>query len=526
MENTQVRACEHPTGEHILISARKSVIKRRDQAGVSIEQQDDEGVKYAAGRRCYDPIIAADAGVSGDVSPWKRKGLGPHLKDDRPWSELVGAVMDRLGRNARDLAELRAWCEDRGKTITLLSPRAQWPPADENDVGSRIVWIVLEQLAEIELRMIKRRNANTREFLRAKDALIGRACWGFMITGPSAQKTLAPNPANSCYLIRIIEMTEDGKTLKEIAEWLDGQAVKDENAKPKYGGQWAPRSVGDILRNESLYGIYRENGKILLRHEGVISKERWGRLQAKLDANPKRRGPTRNDPLMLTDILYCDACGQIMHARRTLGTVKKDGSRSVWTYYRCDGTPRKPSRCRNTVRADVIEPWVDEWLDKAPLIDDEIKETVYVPAKGHADEVQEIDEEIDGLIKGAPGYIAEVTRLYAERERLDGLGTEPAHTIPRSTGIHLRDYWPTLDAAGKRDYLRRADVKVYVTPDKQPRIEGELDKIVGALVIPAKDQLAHDAKSPYRVSEDPVGAFCYLPKRLRSILTAWLPRPY
>ena len=158
------------------------------------------------------------------------------------------------------------------------------------------------------------------------------------------------------------------KTLRQVAEYLDSKGVA-----PKYNGRWAPRSVGDILRNESLHGVYRLNGKILLRHEGVISKERWDTLQAKLDANPKRRGPTRNDPLMLTDLLYCDTCGQIMHARRTLGTVKKDGSRSVWTYYRCDGTPRNPSTCRNTVRADFMESWVDQWLDKAPLIDDEIR---------------------------------------------------------------------------------------------------------------------------------------------------------
>jgi site-specific DNA recombinase len=462
----------------ILIAARQSrLIKGRDQ--VSMERQDDTAVKYATEVGDLDPIIASDAGVSGSVSPFKRPDLGPYLSDNppRPWTELVAATIDRLGRNARDLADLRNWCEDHHKKITILSPRMSWPPAAD-DFSSQIVWTVLEALAEIQLRQTRKQYADTRDFLRTQKSLIGRACWGFMIVGPKAKKTLAPDPSKSAYLLKMIEMAEASKTLRQIAEYLDSKGVA-----PKYNGHWAPRSVGDILRNESLHGVYRLNGKILLRHEGVISKERWDELQAKLDANPKRRGPTRNDPLMLTDLLYCDACGQIMHARRTLGMVKKDGSRSVWTYYRCDGTPRNPSTCRNTVRADFIEPWVDQWLDKAPLIDDEIKEYVYVPAKGHADEIQEIDDEIDGLPKDAPDYLTEVTRLYAERERLIGLGTEAAHTEKRSTGIHLRDYWPTLDAAGKRDYLRRADVKVYVTPDKQVRVEGELNKIIGALVV-------------------------------------------
>ena len=149
---------------------------------------------------------------------------------------------------------------------------------------------------------------------------------------------------------------------------------------------------------------------------------------------------------MLTDILYCD---DVADRSCTLGepsvTVRKDNSRSVWTYYRCDGTPRNRSTCRNTVRADFIEPWVDGWLNKAPLIDDEIKENVYVPAKGHADEIQEIDDEIDGLPKDAPDYIAEVTRLYAEREQLIGArhrtGSHAKRVLPESIFVITGQPW-------------------------------------------------------------------------------------
>jgi DNA invertase Pin-like site-specific DNA recombinase len=481
--------CTHPEGEHILISARKSVIKRRDRPGISIEQQDDDGVKYAASKGCFDPIIAADAGVSGDVSPWKRKGLGPYLRDNQPWPELIGAVMDRLGRNARDLAELRAWCEDRGKTIVLLSPSAQWPPKDDHDIASRILWIVMEQLAELELRTIKRRNANTRDFLRGQKSLIGRACWGFMIVGTEAKKTLAPNPANSCYLQRMIEMAEDDKTNIEIAKWLDEQAIKDENALPKYGGKWAPNSVADILRNESLYGTYRENGKILLRHEGVIKEERWKALQRKLDAKPKRRGPTRNDPMTLTDSLYCDKCNGVMHARRTDGWKRKDGTHTVYLYYRCDGTARQRSTCKNTISADEIEKWLDATFTDGPrnvnsYANREVKQLIYIPAKGHADEVQEIDEEIDALDRSdRRRYLAEVDRLMTERERLIELGTEKAHTEEHNTGLLLRDIWPTMTPAGKREYLIKAGVRIYAYRDLERRIVGDPSKAID-FVIP------------------------------------------
>jgi DNA invertase Pin-like site-specific DNA recombinase len=249
------------------------------------------------------------------VSPFKRPDLGPYLTDTppEPWTELVAAAIDRLGRNARDLAELRSWCEDRGKRITILSPRLHWPP-DEPDVTSRIVWVVLEMLAEIELRQTKKRYADTREFLRDQKSLMGKACWGFMIVGPKAQKTLAPDPSRVRHLLGMIEMAEAGESMTDIAVWLDGEGVSP--AGEKGCTTWDPKSVSQVLRNEALYGVRRENGQILLRHEGVISKERWDALQAKLDSSLKRRGPTRNDPMMLTDSIYCAKCSGVMHGRR------------------------------------------------------------------------------------------------------------------------------------------------------------------------------------------------------------------
>src|SRR5579859_6381144 len=131
------------TETKVLVAARLSrLVKGRDQ--LSIERQDDAAGRYATEAGDDSPVLAADPGVSGSVSPFKRPNLGPYLTDNPPaeWSELVASAIDRLGRNARDLAELKAWCEDHGKRITVLSPRLHWPPA-EDDFASPIVWAVL-----------------------------------------------------------------------------------------------------------------------------------------------------------------------------------------------------------------------------------------------------------------------------------------------------------------------------------------------------------------------------------------------
>jgi hypothetical protein len=389
------------------------------------------------------------------------------------------------------MAELRAWCEDHGKIILLESPRAQWPPADENDMSSGIFWTVLEQLAQIRIRTIKKKYADTRSFLHQNKALTGRICWGFMTVGKTegSGKTAIPNPRCVRYLIGMIEMAEAGKTNYEIAEWLDEQAVKDENALPKYRGTWAPNSVGDILRNESLYGVWRENGKALVHHEGIITKDRWDALQRKLNAKPSRRGPTRNDSMMLSDSIYCARCDGIMHQRHHDGWLRKDGTRTVYHYYRCDGKPKPGQRstCRNTIPAAGIEEWVSNALtQKGGLFsyaDQELKQLIYVPARGHADEIQEIDDEIDALDRNDPNYRVEWARLMDERDKLIALGTEPAHTEEFNTGILLRDFWRMLTKAGKRHYLIMAGVKVYAYRDEERRIEGDPSRVHGALTL-------------------------------------------
>lgn len=495
------------TDARVLVAARLSrLVKDRDQ--LSIERQDDQARRYAAEAGDAEPILAPDPGVSGAVSPFKRPKLGPYLTDTppEPWTELVASAIDRLGRNARDLNDLKNWCVDNGKRITILSPRLHWPPA-ENDFASPIVWAVLEQLAEIELRMTTKRYADTRDFIRDRKSMLGKPCWGFRITGAKLAKTITPDPVKVPYLLGMIEMALAGKSQNDIAAWLDSQGAlpreyeiwvsrDPDTRKAEPSRTWSPKSVGQILRNESLYGVYRENGKILLRHDGVIDKEQWDALQAKLDSNPKRRGPTRNDPALLTDVLHCAKCRGIMHARRKAGSLRKDGTRAEpWIGYRCDGKPREPSTCENMVRADDIEAWADTWftreraeivrephhpLETVTFANEEITEEVPVPAKGFTDEVGDIDSAIDALDKNDPGWLAEVNRLYAEREHYTAMGTVPAHTEPRPMGITVGAYWRSLDTAGRRDYMCRAGIKFYATKDTR-WITGDPTRVRAAL---------------------------------------------
>lgn len=448
--------------DRILVAARLSrIVKGRDQT--SIERQDLAAERYAADHGQTIVATAADAGVSGSVSPLKRPALGPYFRPPLlgTWDEVVASALDRLGRNARDLADLRAFAEDHGKRITILSPRLTWPPAPD-DLTSGLIWDVVGRLAEIELRLTSKRYRDTRAYLASRGSLLGRPAWGFRIVGSKAAKSLAPDPARVGYLNELIDRALAGETLADLVRWLDAEAVADPAARPRHGGKWSPKSLSQILRNPSLAGRRQDDdGHTLVHHEPVISAEKFDRLQAALDASPKRRGPTRNAPALLTDVLHCSLCGRIMHARRTYGRRRKDGTRPLWVGYRCDGTPAEPSTCRNMIPAAEIEDWVNGTMSDPGMYGNlKIIERTFVPPRGHAAEIAEIEADLRSLDWDDPDFAERQAALLAERARLTALGTEPAHYEDRETDETVADRWTRLTTAERRDYLRRADARI------------------------------------------------------------------
>jgi Recombinase len=141
--------------------------------------------------------------------------------------------------------------------------------------------------------------ASTSPGIPDRGSLIGKPVWGFRVVGTKAEKSLTPDPAKLPYLRGMIERALFGSTMREIAQWLDTEAIEHPAARPRHARTWAPKSVSQILRNPSLAGRRMDDrGRVVVRHESVISAEQFAHLQAILDSSPRRRGPTRNEPAM------------------------------------------------------------------------------------------------------------------------------------------------------------------------------------------------------------------------------------
>jgi DNA invertase Pin-like site-specific DNA recombinase len=107
-------------------------------------------------------------------------------------------------------------------------------------------------------------------------------------------------------------------------------------------------------------------GSIVVRnaHEAIVSRELFDRVQKRLKERREAKRKPRNASYLLSGMLICGHCGRRLWGRHC--------SQSDLRYYTCEGDTDKrfglfkPACKKYSVRKDIIEPFVVNWLlDKA-----------------------------------------------------------------------------------------------------------------------------------------------------------------
>jgi len=166
--------------------------------------------------------LAADMGVSGDVDPFSRDGLGPWLTEPdliASYDQLVCSDFDRVSRDAMDSFKLREWLKENGKVLHNFR-------TGENVDGktdSMVLFAVKAAIAEEELNKNKERQANARAKVRENGGFVGRVPFGFIILPDSGRynRCLAPDPALRETLRGLAERSLRNESYARIAEWMD-----------------------------------------------------------------------------------------------------------------------------------------------------------------------------------------------------------------------------------------------------------------------------------------------------------------
>ncbi len=440
---------------------------------------------------------STDLDVSGGMAIRDRPDVGPWLQDDHLdlWDGLVGYSLSRLFRDQLDfLLFYRDICQGKGKIIIVVDDDIDSStPRGKRELNRQAEWAE-EERARMSAR---RRDAATR--IRSAGRWGGgQVPWGYRPKEVNGGWELEPDPELADTIREVATMVIDGGSLSAAARWLTDHEVvtpRESNrnrAKRQDPYQWWPATIRDCLRSRSLLGEQSHDGApvrgsdgLPVRYRPILTGDTWDDLQAALDALSRPLGTDRRNAAPLTHIVFCTCTGH-PPLWRTSG--------SGYHYYRCASQPRGHPCGQPMIRADLLEPTVDEAILEVlgPIM---ITETTTIPGDDHSQAKAEVGRAIRDLMDER--YVRGVVRqdhesvlagLQAEHDRLSLLPAEPARVIERPTGVFIREVWPDLDADGRRAFLRKRGTKVYAAlthgPDRAPTTH-----INGRLVVMIKHGL-------------------------------------
>lgn len=337
---------------------------------------------------------------------------------------IVIYQLNRFGRNARDIHNSMAMCEEHN--CTMYSATEGF---DTSTSFGRAVMGILASLAQLETEQLGERvKDNMYTLAKMGRWLGGQSPLGFDGTrehyidenGKERSITkLKPNKKELKIVSLIYDKYLEEKSLSQVSKW-----ALSNNLKGKNGGNILKGAVNFILQNpvyvksnESVFEYLvnegyevsgPSNGNGLLRygkenkiaatgaHKGIIDAEKWLEVQSILKANTEKAPRLgRTHTALLTGVLRCE-CGSTM--RVTYGTLTKDGYRPF--YYTCSMKNNSGgTRCNSK---NILGPLLEEKLinfiknyDKDILIK-ELENLLNSSKKINTSEaIEEIDKDIE-----------------------------------------------------------------------------------------------------------------------------------
>ena len=429
---------------NVLLAARLS--RKKQEEGLGIETQDARMLKWATDNGHTVVGVAADYS-RGTVAPWDR----PHLK---PWvtqpdqvaryDAIIAYKHDRLSRGAwSDEAKIRMWAEEHGKTLIIVDG-PQWPPRHDGDKWS---WEAAATQSRKEWEDIRERSMRAQAALREKDKHVGRAAFGFEITGERSDKKLTVFEPEAQVTREMVKRYLDGESLAEIAKDFEARGIT-----ARSGATWNPKTMGQYLHRPVLYGS--RTGTHGVQHvEAIITFDDWQAVQKRLASRAhKSGGRIPSEYALLSGVLYCPE-GHKLYRTNT-------------GYY-----------CRNCAKGDRVlipqdtaEAEVTKWVSN--LMEPEVV-TVVEHGSNNREEIDRLTADIQSLDPRSPDYLSQVTAMGTEIQRLQSLPNEPDTVRTVETGRTIGEAFLKQPAAEQRAFLIK-NVRAVITTQKTRKFDGWL----------------------------------------------------
>ncbi|MGW2391542.1 recombinase family protein [Streptomyces lydicamycinicus] len=475
-----------------LVGVRR--LSRRSESSNSPEKQ--SGLILKATEEVGGHIIAwaDDWEVSGATDPRTRPEFGPWLRGEMgPYDGIVGAAVDRVGRNVRDVLNTAYTIHEAGQLLVTADHAGVWNLDDPNEESELLVKALGAQL---EHRATKKRIQD--EHVRARKAgqpkkqpSYGYQYIRYIPTGKVVEVGLHPEAARQIRNVarRILADTSGEITIcTEVARLTrEGVFSPRDLLAVMYGREpkgipWQYQTLRNILWSEASLGYLMHKGKPVLGDNGQpiqIAPPLWDRatrLALIEKTKPKRRKPRGKRAPRGTKLCAGRAiCG---NCAVRLSVTGSNG-------YGCQGRVRgfpESRHCKPApmIKFHLLDAEVEAWFlaEYGPGL---VMRKEFDPGTNYAAQIADLeadrkrlrDDRRAGLYDAEDDvewYRAEYSRMGNEISELKKLPDRPAGMKLIPTGKTVADAWrEARDDAERRELLIEFNVQVSLFPAAAPQ---------------------------------------------------------
>lgn len=426
---------------------------------------------------------------------------GSAFKGNKKFDETWASVLDyfrtgqiqvlvvwKLDRIDRKLEALRMI-----KDVVALGGRVEFSDQphlnDLSTMAGRIALKIQEEIAYEESKTKSDRVVAKFTTMRASNGLIGRAPFGYQISGVKWNKGLVPTDQGRALIPAVFRRVIAGDSLRTIAAWLEIQTT----VPPLVPKAWWPATVGELIKNPVYKGQRRAQnrntmpytwGAIVHRCEPLVTAREWQLANQALKSHPGRGPDSKGTRAMLAGALTCPNCG----GHSPMYRYQVGGG---YTYYRCTGKGRARRGCGNMIATGKVDTAVCRII--AETFTTPVYEKRLVPGQDWTTDIENVKAEIRELA-GEDLPDDEFDRRMAElRGVRDELAARPVvadeiRLVP--TGDTYSGLWAALPAPERGPWLRAQGFRVLADKEHVTVIQ---DGVTATVEIGTNDHPGQDA---------------------------------
>lgn len=382
--------------------------ERQVQEGYSISAQKENLINFAKSHnfKIYD--IYADEGISGkniEGRPSVKK-----LIQDIKNGKIDVVLLQRFDRLTRSLSDTQEFIDLFKEFNIEVWSIGDGGVLDTTSSDGRLMTLLKGLLGQHERELTAERIkvAFSRKAREGYTNCCGCTPYGYR--REKGNKIIIVNQDEAKIVKRIYKMYIEGNSFTTIAKILTSEGIPTKKAgqkinKKKDGvvvdtkicvGVWSSKMIRLILTNpvyigKVRYGIGRNDYYIGDgHHKSIINETMWSKVQDKLSKIESKVHTKRSkDDVYFCGTLVCGLCGKKLTTSRTIGRIRKDGTRNLFNAYRCVNQEKQICNARYVSHIKVEDAFV-EYLENNIAEFDSFEDVVIEEETADIEEINSI----------------------------------------------------------------------------------------------------------------------------------------